>query len=267
MATFLSTVISYLTSAGIRLILALAFVFIAWFLTKKLLEVLNKSKKLQQLDKTVSKFAITCLGFVVKAIILVIGASILGVDMTSVVAIIATLGLTVGLALQGGLSNITGGLIILIFKPFKVDDFIETNGVIGTVSEISIFYTVLKTPDNKTIYLPNASVTNVTVINYSIEEIRRVDFEFAVEYGANTEGVKALLLALADKNELILKNPAPTSRISAFADSSLKVNLRVWCLNENYWDVFFAINEAVKEGFDKFDVKAPLNQVKVHIEK
>ena len=96
---------------------------------------------------------------------------------------------------------------------------------------------------------------------------RRVDFEFSVEYGANTEGVKALLLALAEKNEKVLKNPEPMSRISAFADSSLKVNRRVWCRNEDYWDVFFAINEAVKEGFEKFDVKAPLNQVKVHIEK
>ena len=267
MQTFLNTLIQYITSAGIRLVLAILFVCVAWFVTKKVLTFLAKCKKLTELDKTVSKFVINCLGFLIKAIILVIGASILGVDMTSVVAILATLGLTVGLALQGGLSNITGGLIILIFKPFKVDDFVEVNGVIGTVSDISIFYTVLKTPDNKTIYLPNASATNVNVVNYSVEDLRRVDFEFAVEYGANTEGVKALLLAVAEKNEMVLKNPEPTSRISAFADSSLKVNLRVWCRNENYWDVYFAINEAVKEGFEKFDVKAPLNQVKVHIEK
>ncbi len=267
MGTFLSTLIEFLTSAGIRLIIAIAFVGITWYLTKKLFKLLSKSKKLSSLDKTVSKFAINCLAFITRAIILVIGASILGVDMTSVVAIFAALGVTVGLALQGGLSNITGGIIILIFKPFRIDNFVEANGVVGTVTDINIFYTVLKTPDNKTIYMPNSSVSNVNVINYSVEDIRRVDFVFSVEYGANTDGVKALLLDVASKNELVLKNPAPTSRIDSFNENSIRVNLRVWCQNSDYWEVYFSINEAVKAGFEKYGVTIPFNQLTVHIDK
>lgn len=267
MGKFLDTLIEFVTTAGIRLIIAIAFICIAWYLTKKLFRLIAKSKKLASLDKTVSKFAVNCLTFITRAVILIVGASILGVDMTSVVAIFAALGVTVGLALQGGLSNITGGLIILIFKPFRIDNFVEANGVVGTVTDINVFYTVLKTPDNKTIYMPNASVSNVNVINYSVEEIRRVDFEFSVEYGANTEGVKALLLDVADKTELVLKNPAPTSRIASFSESAIKVNLRVWCKNSDYWDVYFSVNEAVKAGFEKYGVTVPFNQLTVHIEK
>ena len=265
MQAFLSTVIQFLTSAGIRLVLALAFVFGAWYVTKYLFNLLKKTKKIMELDKTVSKFLLNCLIFLTRAAILIIGATILGVDMSSIVAIFATLGLTIGLALQGGLSNITGGLIILIFKPFKVDDFIEANGVVGTVSDITIFHTVLKTPDNKTIYMPNSSVSNVNVINYSVEQTRRVDFEFAVDYGVSAEAVEALLLDVASKNEKVLKDPAPASQIINFSESNVKIYLRVWCNTADYWDVYFAINEAVKKGFDKYNVPAPYSQVRVHI--
>ncbi len=267
MSTFLDKIISFFTSAGIRIIIAIAFVGITWYLSKKFFRLLAKSKKLASLDKTVSKFTVNCLTFITRALIIVIGATILGVDMTSVVAIFAALGVTVGLALQGGLANIAGGLIILIFKPFKIDNFVEANGVTGTVTDINIFYTVLKTPDNKTIYMPNSSVSNVNVINYSVEEIRRVDFEFCVEYGANTEGVKALLLDIAEKNERVLSAPEPVSRIASFSESAIKVNLRVWCKNSDYWDVYFSINEAVKAGFEKYGVTIPFNQLTVHIEK
>jgi len=265
MQQFLEQVIAFLTSAGIRLILALLVVIIGWILTNKLIKVIFNGQKISaKIDKTLVKFLGHFANIAIKTLLIIIACTILGVDMSSVVALIAALGVTVGLALQGGLSNIAGGIIILIFKPFKIDEFIEANGVLGTVTDINLFYTQLKTIDNKVIYVPNSSASNGNIVNYSRENLRRVDLEFAVAYGTNIEGVKALLLDIAKKNEYTLDQPAATVQISALTDTEVKVLFRVWCKGAHYWDAYFTINEQVKNGFERFGVNIPYKQVTIH---
>jgi len=267
MATFLNTIIDFATTAGIRLLIAAAVVIIGWILVNKLLKLLQKTEKIKKLDVTVVKFLLNFANFALKFFLLIIAASILGVDMSSVVALVAALGVTIGLALQGGLSNIAGGIIILLFKPFKIGDYVDAGGVAGTVTDINMFYTVLRSIDNKTLYVPNSAASNGTITNFSEEQLRRVDLEFSVEYGTNIDGVKALLLDIAKKNKFAIDTPEPTVQVSALTDKEIKILYRVWCDSANYWDTYFSLNEAVKNGFEKFNVHIPYRQVTVHYEK
>ena len=267
MEEFKEKMLEFVTTAGIRLVLAILLVVIGWIITNKLIKAMKKSKKIGKLDKTLSNFLLNFANFAIKFLLIVIAATILGVDMSSVVALVAALGVTVGLALQGGLANIAGGIIILMFKPFKVDEFIEANGMLGTVTDINLFYTVIKTIDNKVVYIPNSAASNGNITNFSREDLRRVDLEFSVEYGTNIEGVKALLLDIARKNEYALQIPEATVQISALTDKEIKVLYRVWCRGANYWDTYYTLNEQVKYGFEKFNVHIPYRQITVHYEK
>lgn len=267
MNQFLETIVNFATTAGIRLLIAAAVVIVGWILVNKLLKALRKGDKFKKMDVTLIKFLLNFANFALKFLLLVTAATILGVDMSSVVALVAALGVTVGLALQGGLSNIAGGIIILLFKPFKVGDYVDAGGVSGTVTDINMFYTIVKSIDNKVLYIPNSAASNGTITNYSQEKLRRVDLEFSVEYGTNVEGVKALLLDIAARNKYALKDPASTVQISALTDKEIKILYRVWCNGSDYWDAYFSLNEAVKNGFEKFNVHIPYRQVTVHYEK
>ena len=191
-----------------------------------------------------------------------------GIQMTSFIAILGAAGLAVGMALSGTLQNFAGGVMILIFKPFKNGDFIEAQGHTGTVSEIQIFNTILKTLDNKTIIIPNGGLANGSMTNYSTEEKRRVDWTFGVGYGDKTDDAKGLLLELMSEDSRILSDPAaPFVAVSELGDSSVNFAVRAWVKAEDYWGVFFDMNEKVYNTFDKKGLSIPYPQMDVHVHK
>jgi small conductance mechanosensitive channel len=189
----------------------------------------------------------------------------IGIEMTSFVAILGAAGLAVGLALSGTLQNFAGGVMILAFKPFKVGDFIDAQGYMGTVSEIQIFNTILKTPDNKTIIIPNGGLSTSSMTNFSTEPKRRVDWTFGVGYGDDAEKTKAVLRKLIDEDSRILQDPEPFIALSELADSSVNFVVRAWVNAADYWAVFFDMNDKVYKTFDKEGLNIPYPQMDVHV--
>ena len=192
-------------------------------------------------------------------------AHALGVQTASFAALLASAGVAIGMALSGNLSNFAGGLIILIFKPYKVGDFIEAQGLSGTVREIQIFHTVLTTTDNKVIYIPNGSLSSSAVVNYSYQEVRRVDWTFGVEYGTDYAKVKGVLEDILAKDERILQEPAaPFVAMSQLADSSVNYVVRVWVKSPDYWNVYYGITRTVYERFNAEGIGFPFPQLTIH---
>ena len=225
-------------------------------------KVLGKSK--------VDSAAVSFLGSVLKAflytIVLIIALSILNVPMTSLIAVLSAAGLAVGLALQGSLSNLAGGFIILISKPFKAGDFIETNSCSGYVESISILYTKILTLDNKTVYIPNGSVTGATITNYSEKAERRVDLEFGISYSDDFERARKTIIKTAEKNPLILNSPKPPfARMTSHGESAVMIKTEVWVKTENYWQVKYDMNEQVYAAFKEKGIEIPFRQVDVHM--
>ena len=260
-----STIISFILTAGGRLIAAAAVVIIGFLITNKLIKVLDKGKIFSKLDKTALSFIKGFLNIVLKALLILTAAAILGVPMTNIVAIVASCGLAVGLALQGSLANLAGGLMILIFKPFKVGDFIEANGVMGSVNAISVLYTNLTTFDNREVVIPNATVSNATVTNYSVHDTRRLDFDISVAYGSDVGVVRGTLLNLAASLDGVLEDPAPAVNVSAYNDSSVTFTVRVWVESVKYWDVHFGLRNSVEKALKDAGVTIPFPQLDVHI--
>lgn len=189
----------------------------------------------------------------------------IGVETTSFIAVLGAAGLAVGLALQGTLSNFAGGVMILIFRPFKVGDVIEAQNLIGSVDEIQIFVTILKTPDNKTIFIPNGPLANGNIINYTTAKTRRVDWSFGIAYGDDANKAIKVLNDLINEDKRILADPAPFVAVGALADSSVNITVRVWSNTEEYWNVFFDMNKKVYEAFPKQGLNIPFPQLDVHM--
>ena len=265
MDQFFGTLLTWCVSTGVKLVIGAAILVVGWYLIGKLVKLLRGIKKLNELDKTVVKFLENAVGLVLRILLVITVASYLGVNMSSVIAVLATAGAAIGLAMQGGLANIAGGILLLIFKPFKIGDFIMAQDESGTVTDINIFYTTLLTPDNKTVRLPNGSLAGGKVTNLSTEELRRVDFEFTVDYGTNTNGVMALLKNIGERNEKVVKGRPISSMISGYNEKGIAVCLRVWCRGSDYWDVYFDINKTVKEEFERYDVKFAVPQLDVRM--
>ncbi len=251
-----------------RLLAALLVYFIGSVICKKILKKITNSKKIHdKAGKTVQLFAEKAISVSIRVILIVIAVAIMGVPMASVIAIIAAAGATIGLALQGGLSNIASGIILLINKPFIVGNYVEIGSQSGTVLQIDLFNTTLRTPDNKHIVLSNTAVMNTEIVNYSAEATRRVDFTVSVAYGTDTELVRCTLLSIAESHELSLKEPAPMCRLSKFADSSIDFTLRVWVNSADYWTVTFDINEEIKKVFEEKNISIPFPQMDIHLDK
>jgi small conductance mechanosensitive channel len=191
----------------------------------------------------------------------------LGVQMTSFIAILGAAGLAIGLALSGTLQNFAGGVIILLFKPYKVGDFIEAQGHIGVVKEIQIFTTILLEVDNKTVIIPNGPLSTGSVVNYSAEPTRRVDFNFGIAYGDSVDKARKVLFQLFKEEKLILTDPAPFVGLNELADSSVNLTARVWVKAEDYWTVFFDINEKTYNAFNNEGISIPFPQMDVHMQK
>lgn len=267
MKAFIEQIIPLATSVAGKLITAILAFIVGKIIIKAVMKAVKKSKFIEKSEATVAHFFINFLNVALNIVLVVIIIGILGIPMASVITVIASAGVAVGLALQGSLSNLAGGIMILIFKPFKIDNFVEVAGCSGTVLDIGIFYTVLNTPDNKEITIPNGTVMSSTITNYSTHDTRRVDFTFSVAYGTDVEKVKTVLLEEADKHALVLKDPAPFARLSVQNASSLDFVLRVWANSGDYWTVNFDLLEAVNERFVKEGIEIPFNQLDVHLDK
>ena len=257
-------VITFCVDAGKSILLA-AVIFIAGrFLISVINRLVAQMMERRKIDATIQSFLRSFINILLTILLLISVVSALGVNTTSFAALLASAGVTVGMALSGNLQNLAGGLIILLFKPYKVGDYVDAQGVSGTVKEIQIFHTVLVTPDNKIIYVPNGSLSSGSVTNYSLSQLRRVDWTVGVEYGTEIEKVRQTVLDLIKKDGRILTEPAPFIALSALADSSVNITIRVWVKNEDYWGVFFDMNQNIYEVFNREGISFPFPQVTVH---
>ena len=254
-------------SFGLKIIEAIIVLLVGLKMVKIVKKFLRKSPKLDKMDAGLRSFLGSAASILLYALIIITVAMILGVPVTSFITILASCGVAVGLALQGSLSNLAGGIMLLLFKPFKIGDYIEAAGEAGTVTEISVMYTEIITFDNKRITIPNGSLTNSVIENYSSEDTRRVDLTFNTSYANDVDAVKAVIMKVVENHPAILKTPEPFVRLSAHKDSSLEYAVRVWCKSADYWDVYFDLMEMVKKAFDENGVQIPYPQVDVHIDK
>ena len=262
----LSAATDFALSFGLKLLAALIVLFVGFRLTASICRKVKKSKHFSKLDHSVSSFLLSVIGFTLKLAILLTVCAIMGIPMTSISAMVAAAGLAVGLALQGSLSNFAGGVLILIFRPFSVDDFISADGVSGTVVDITILYTIIRTADGLRIVVPNGNLSNAVVTNYSIEPLRRVDIKIGVAYDSDLEKVEKVLLSLTEGNELILgDDKAPVVVPGEYADSSINLTLRVWVNRQDYWTVFNGLTKAIKPAFDANGIEIPFPQMDVHV--
>jgi small conductance mechanosensitive channel len=247
------------------IILGLLVIFIGCKLVKRITKKLINSRAMSRFSMTIRTFLGHVVSVALYVIVCLLGASLIGFNVSMFGSLIASIGLTVGLALQGSLSNIAGGIMVVGLKPFEVGDYIESNGVGGTVTDIAIFYTTLTTPDNKKIVVPNGALSNSVVVNYSANDTRRLDLTFSISYNTDLDLAKKVLLSCAKLDERIFSDPAPVVYITEHADSAVMIQLRVWLRKENYWDVNFAMIEQVKRSFDQLGVEIPFPQMDVHM--
>lgn len=250
---------------GVKLVIGLLVLFVGWKLIKKVVKTLSLILDRHGFDETLHSFLRALVENGLK-ILLVFGVmSYVGIATTSIAAIVTSAGLAIGLALQGSLSNFAGGVIILLMRPFNVGDFVDTAGHTGRVENIRIFYTYLVTPDNKEIMIPNGTIVNDSIVNYSRKDTRRVDLVFGASYDADVLHVKRVLSELVDSDNRILRNPEPFINICEHGASSVNFAVRVWTTTENYWDVYFYLLEQAKIKFDDEEISIPYPQMDLHI--
>lgn len=252
---------------GTKVVGAIIVLLIGLWIIKILQKAVSKTFERREVDVSLRGFLNSMVGILLKIMLFISVIGMLGVEMTSFIAILGAAGLAVGLALSGTLQNFAGGVMILIFKPFKVGDYIEAQGHAGSVNEIQIFNTILKTPDNKTIIIPNGGLSTGSLTNYSTETRRRVDFVFGIAYGDDVDKARSVLLKLINNDDRILKDPTPFIAVSELADSSVNLVVRVWADAANYWGIFFDLQEKVYKTFDKEGLNIPFPQVDVHLQK
>ncbi len=254
----------FINIAG-KILACLLILVIGNLLIRLLLNFFPNGKKFNKMDRTVRVFLFHLIKIALNILLVVSIVAIIGVPMASVIAVIASAGAAVALALQGSLSNLAGGFMLLLFRPFRIDDFIETQGISGTVIDVGFFYTTVRTGDNKHIMLPNGSLTNSTVINYSREENRRVDIDFSIAYESDCEKAIKIVNDIIEAHELVLKDPEHFVRMTEMANSAVKITARAWCKNGDYWTVKFDICDKVKAAFSQNGIVIPYPQMDVHI--
>ena len=263
----LQTVAGWLMQNGIKLIIGLIILFIAFkvvnFIAKRLQRRLDK----KNVDKTIANVTVKALKIVLKIMVFLLFLGYVGIETAGIGTIIGSVSVCIGLAVQGSLSNFAGGIVILVMRPFKLGDFIEAQGHSGTVTDIKMFYTYLNTPDNKVVMIPNGTLGNGDIINYSKEEERRVDLVFSVDYSTDLKLAKEIIEREIENHQLILKDKGYFVRLGEMAASSLDIKTRVWVKNADYWTVYFDLLENVKKKFDENNIPVPFNQLDVHITK
>lgn len=250
---------------GLMLIKAALILIIGLWLIKRMVRAIEKVFTKADVDETLRPFLLTIIDVLLKVVLIIAVVGFLGVQTSSFVAVLGAAGLAVGLALQGSLSNLAGGVIILLLKPFKVGEAIDFNGMAGTVKEIQIFHTIIFTFDNRRIIVPNAQLANSTITNITRNEIRRLDMEFSVAYGSDIDQVKAVITELISNDERFHKDPVPFIRLIKMADSSLNFVVRVWVNTSDYWPCYFDLNENAYKAFNQKGISIPFPQLDVHL--
>ena len=260
----LKQLVSMGVEVGKSILLAIVIYIAGKFVIKLINKLIRRTLEHKNVDSTIQSFLKSFVSILLNVLLIITVISALGVNTTSFAALLASFGVAAGMALSGNLQNLAGGLIILLFKPLKVGDFVEAQGSMGTVKEIQIIHTILQTVDNKEIYLPNASLSSGSITNYSKMGTRRVDFTVNVEYGTDVEKVMNALKAIAESDERILKDPEPFYALSALAESSVNFTFRVWVNGADYWPVFFDLNKKIYEDFNRQAIKFPFPQLQIH---
>ena len=250
---------------GIKLATALAIFLIGKFIIRLIVGTISKVMTNQAVDKTLKTFICNFVQISLMVVVVIASIGALGVETTSFIAIVGTAGLAVGLALQGSLSNFASGVLIVLFRPYRVGDFIEAAGIMGSVDQVQILTTILKTGDNKQIIVPNSQIMDSIITNYSANDTRRVDMVIGVSYDDDLDKVRKTLQNLIATEERILDEPATTIAVSALADSSVNFVVRPWVKSSDYWGVMFDMTEAIKKRFDKEGISFPYPQQDVHL--
>lgn len=262
------TVVNWALTSGIRLLIAIVIMIVSFWIinliARSLKKKLDKSKKL---DRTITK-TLLYVGKIVLKVVIVAGlVSFVGIDTSAVSALLASAGVTVGLAINGTLGNIAGGILILVTRPFKLDDYVDISGSAGTVEEIRLCHTKLRTVDNKVIYVPNSVASSSTVVNYSEKELRRVDIDFSISYGDDSARAIEIILDLVSHEDRILKVPEPFAAVASYDSSAVIIRTRNWVKTPDYWDVYFKLLADVRKALEAEGMSIPFNQLDVHIKK
>ncbi|QKU90172.1 small-conductance mechanosensitive channel MscS [Vibrio cholerae] len=265
--TWLTNNSDLLIQYGVNVISAILILFIGNLVVKGVAGSVANVLKKKEMDKAVVDFIHGLVRYTLFIIVLIAALSRIGVQTASVVAVIGAAGLAVGLALQGSLSNFAAGVLIVAFRPFKSGDYVEIGGVAGSVNSIQIFQTVLKSPDNKMVVVPNSAVIGGAITNYSRHETRRVDMVIGVSYKSDLQKTKRVLRETLEKDPRILKDPDMTIGVLTLADSSINFVVRPWCKTSDYWAVYFDSMQAIKEALDANGIEIPFPQMDVHLNK
>jgi small conductance mechanosensitive channel len=250
---------------GPRLLGSLVVLLVGLYFAKLLEKISGKMMRKSKVEESLLYFVKGLIGALLKTLVVLTFLGMVGVEVTSFVALLGAVGLAVGMALSGTLQNFAGGVIILLFKPFKVGDLIEGHSHLGRVKEIRIFVTVLLTPENKTVIIPNGPLSNNDIVNYNTEGKRRVDLMMGISYNASIKKAREVLLEVMNKHPKILKDPKPFVGVYELGDNSVNLAVRSYALPKDYWDVYFEINEAGKEALDEANIEIPFPQMDLHV--
>lgn len=265
MENLLDKLLDMAISLGIKLVIAIIVFFIARWLIKRFKKLIQKVMVKREVEASLATFIQSTISITLNFLLIIIIVGILGIETSSFLALFASAGVAVGMALSGTLQNFAGGVMILFFKPFKVGDYIEAQGQNGTVKEIQIFNTILSTPDNKIIIVPNGGLSTGITKNYSKADLRRVDWEFGIAYGDNYDKAKEIIAGLLNNDPRIIHEPPYLIALGSLGDSSVNIVVRAWVKVADYWDVFFNLNEQVYKTFSKENINIPFPQMDVHI--
>ena len=254
-----------LSSFGISLFIALSILIIGRQVVKILIKVISTALERSNTEDTVRIFVTNLLNTLLMIVVFIAAINQLGIQTTSIIAVLGAAGLAIGLALQGSLSNFAAGILIVIYRPYKVGDYIQADNHLGTVDDIQIFSTVLKTPDNKLVVVPNGSIMNGSIVNFSNQDKRRVDIIASCSYEDDIDKVKSVLADILSRDDRILNEPKPRIAVSELADSSVNFIVRPWVKNSDYIDVYYSLLEEIKKRFDQEGIAIPYPQTDVHI--
>lgn len=250
---------------GLALVVALIIFYVGRIVARVLVNGLHRLLQAQEVDKILESFVCNLAYWTVMIFVIIAAIGQIGIETTSLIAVMGAAGLAIGLALQGSLSNFAAGILIVLFRPYRVGDFVEAAGISGSVEQVQILTTVLKTGDNKQIIVPNSQIMNSIITNYSANDTRRVDMVIGVSYEDDLDKVRSTLQGLIDADARILKDPEPLIAVSALADSSVNFTVRPWVKTGDYWGVMFDLTEAVKKRFDEEGISFPFPQQDVHL--
>ncbi|NQU52346.1 MAG: mechanosensitive ion channel [Bacteroidetes bacterium] len=264
---YLGTAYDLIVTHGLKVVTAIIILIVGLWIIKRMVKIMGRLMEKRGVNVSLRGFLTSMTGILLKVMLLISIAGMVGFETTSFIAILGAAGLAVGLALQGTLANFAGGVMILLFKPFEVGDLIETQGHLGSVKEIHIFVTILLTPENKTVIIPNAAVSNGDIVNYTTEGVIRVDMVFGISYNSNIKDAKDVLMDILTSHPKVLKDPAPFVGVKELGDSSVNLAVRPYAKPADYWDIYFKVYEDGKVALDKAGITIPFPQVDVHMAK